>query len=77
LLFTLEFPEQQARKYLELLGVPDCKIVEPVQILTSDHTSAEYIIQHMSGPEAGAIAFVDFLVANRRQTDAFKAPARR
>ncbi|WP_137135525.1 DNA helicase [Rhizobium sp. FKY42] len=60
-LFTLEFTEQQARNHLQTLGVPSSNIAEAVQIFTSDQISAEYIIQHMSGLEAGAIAVIDFL----------------
>lgn len=61
LLFTLEFTEQQARKHLKSLEASGGNIAETVQIFTSDQISAEYIIQHMSGLEPGAIAVIDFL----------------
>ena len=61
LLFTLEFTEQQARKHLKSLEASGGKYAETVQIFTSDQISAEYIIQHMSGLETGAIAVIDFL----------------
>ncbi|ATN33431.1 DNA helicase [Rhizobium sp. ACO-34A] len=61
LLFTLEFTEQQARKYLKSLEVPGGNIADAVQIFTSDQISAEYIIAHMSGAKSGTIAVIDYL----------------
>ncbi|MGO7079337.1 DNA helicase [Rhizobium johnstonii] len=61
LLFTLEFTEQQAWKHLKSLEGPGGNIADAVQIFTSDQISAEYIIQHMSGLESGAIAVIDYL----------------
>jgi len=61
LLFTLDFTEYKARKHPESLDKSGGLLAEDVQIFTSDEISAEYIIQHMSGLQRGAIAVIDFL----------------
>jgi replicative DNA helicase len=61
LLFTLDFTEDQARKYLKTLETSGGNLADAVQIFTSDEISAEYIVQQMSGSAPGAIAVIDFL----------------
>jgi len=61
LLFTLEFTEQQARKHLVSMEAQGGNIANAVQIFTSDQISADYIIEHMSGLEPGAVAIIDYL----------------
>ncbi|TCU10012.1 DNA helicase [Rhizobium sullae] len=60
-LFTLEFTEQQARKYLQSLGEGSNAIGDSLEIVTSDEISADYIIRYLSGSRPGTVAVIDYL----------------
>ncbi|TQN62838.1 DNA helicase [Agrobacterium tumefaciens] len=66
-LFTLEFAEKQAKKYLQSLEGETGNFASQVQVITSDEISADYIIDHMSGSQPGAVAVIDYLQALDQQ----------
>jgi replicative DNA helicase len=60
-LFSLELTDREARGHLLTLENGSDRSGEPVDIVTSDNISADYIIRHLSSSKPGTLAIVDYL----------------